>query len=97
MPCEGFLTPSIHRDQAEGASSPRFEQASGRSERDGAVGSQLPMAAVVQQDVAALVPAPVAANAALYPRRERLRVGCIPIVGGYVPHYRGQAEFRRSP
>jgi len=43
------------------------------------------------------MPALIAANAALYARRKRLRIGCIPIVGGYVPHDRGQAEFRRGP
>ena len=68
----------------------------GCRKRDGSVGSQLQVAAVVQQEVAAPVPALVAAQAPLHPRSQRLRVRGIPIVRGYVPHHRRQAKFRRS-
>ncbi len=42
------LSPGIHGDEAQAAPSPGFEQHPGRRERDGAVGSQLQVTAVVQ-------------------------------------------------
>jgi hypothetical protein len=89
----GTLCPGVYGDRAQAAACPCFEQKPGRSERDGAVGSQPSVAAVVQQDVAAPVKALIEVNAPLYSCCQGLKVRRIPVVSGEVPHHWSEAKF----
>src|SRR5260370_3894330 len=82
-----ILPPRVHGDEAQLASSPAIQQQTDSSHRDRPIRSQLPVAAVVQQDVAAAVALLVVPKAASYSRCQFLGIRGFPIVGGHVPHH----------